>query len=186
MFIVAVLTFVFASQCPYDITCPAAFYLFAIATTVSAVQGTISMLIGFSLAHVERLSMDRLAPDKMKPLTRFAGSAMKTLPSWSRCLFTLSGLVMVAGALVGLGACESESVDSTNSTCSQAMASAPANATRDFAFAVVLWGLVAGFGANAALSAKVLPFLYVPELENGSAASELLGPVVKLTKLWHP
>jgi hypothetical protein len=167
----------FSCQSAYPSICPHGFYILLVLIPVAILQSCTMMCISHSLAKVEKLSLEELAPETMSAGTKRWGWVSKSCPAFSRVGHFLLGLITLGGMAVGSSTCK----DGSDEECAAPL-STP-SPLRDFGIVLALWLLLALLGCRATSKNTALPHIYEPQPESQSKA---VGKGCSLCKMCHP
>lgn len=169
----------------YQEKCMAVYAVCATLAALTMLNMCLMLNVGWALIHVERLTADELAPDKMNACTRRWGVVAKRCPCCSRYLFLIVGFL----SLIGLALGQIESVcpkPDESAFCSAPVSQSPLP-VRDVGVIVLLWSLIACLGCKTKSQRQTLPFLYNPVEETDDSHSSVIHSCCKrISRCCHP
>merc|ERR1719444_679277 len=136
--------------CPwYQHNCSGGWWLLVIMIVFCFLQTCVMISIGHSLALVEKLTLDELAPENITKSTKRWGWVAKNCPTCSRCNHIIIGGLAGIGLLAGIFASgcsigDNERDNLHTDECRQPLGAA--DPMRDFAVLFAMWAILAFTG----------------------------------------
>lgn len=166
--------------CPsYEKMCNGGRWLLIFMCLFCFLQCCVMISIGHSLALVEKLTLDQLAPENITKSTKRWGWVAKNFPTCSRCNHIIIGVIAGIGLLAGIFGCSTG--DGNADECQQPLGAA--DPLRDFAVLFALWALLAFSGCRSQKKNTSLPHIYEP---TPATRTERVGQACSVLKLCHP
>mmetsp|Transcript_86764 Transcript_86764/g.136885 ORF Transcript_86764/g.136885 Transcript_86764/m.136885 type:complete len:198 (+) Transcript_86764:130-723(+) len=181
VFLISIIATLILASCPYSNHCPFGMYCLIFLGPVSLFQGCLMMNIGWSIAHVEKLTLDQLNPDIISSGTKRWGWIAKSCPTCSRGNHILVGVTCLIGLAIAGGVC-TEKVPA-GEVCNATMMGLAPDPLRDFGILFALWSLLGLAGCSTNKKNNHLPHIYEPTPADGN---KVVGAGCCVGQMCHP